>query len=104
MAEVGMAAGVVLVGAVSASASELDCFSPLLVLPITADTVTTMIHTPMATHPHTAMALMAMDIGAHTMATAAITPAIVTQDITPIVAITIAMARTTPIVATHIAE
>jgi len=97
MAEVGMAAGVAVVGAGAVSASELDCFSPLLVRPITADT-------PTATHPHTAMALMAMDIGAHTMATAAITPAIVTQDITPIVAITIAMAGTSPIVATHIAE
>ena len=60
--------------------------------------------TPMATRPHTAMALMATDIAAHTMATAAITRAIVTQGITPIVAITIGMVPTTPIVATPIAD
>ena len=94
-----MAAGVVLVGAgaVSASASELDCFSPQLVLPTTVDTVTTMILMLMATHQHTAP-LMAMNIGEPTMATGGITPAIVMQGITPIVAITIA------IEAMHIAE
>ena len=107
MAEAGMAVGVAVVGAgaVSASASEPGCSSPLLlVLPTTVDTATTMTLTPMATRRHTAMALMATDIAAHTMATAAITRAIVTQGITPIVAITIGMVPTTPIVATPIAD
>ena len=58
----------------------------------------------MATRRHTAMALTATDIAAHTMATAAITRAIVTQGITPIVAITIAMVATTHIVGTPTAE
>jgi len=69
MAEAGVA--VVGAGAVLASASEPGCFSPLLlVLPTTVVTATTMTLTDMVTGPHTAMALMATDIGAHTMATA----------------------------------
>ena len=106
MAEAGMAAGVAVVGAgaVSASASEPGCSSPLLlVLPTTVGTATTT-PIPMATRPHTAMALTATDIAAHTMATAAITRAIVTPGITPNVAITIGMVLTTPIVATPIAD
>jgi hypothetical protein len=43
----------------------------------------------------------ATDIVAHTMAMAAITRAIVTQGITPILAITIGAVPTTPIVATR---
>ena len=86
-------------------ASEPGCSSPLLlVLPTTVDTATTVALTPMATRRHTAMALMATDIAAHTMATAAITRAIVTQGITPIVAITIGMVPPIPIVATPIAD
>ena len=104
MAEVGTAAaagmavaGAVVVGAgaVSALASEPVCFSLLLLTLLTTAGTATTIHTIMATRLLTAMALMAMDTVAPTMAMAATTRAIGTQVITPIVVITIGMVATT---------
>ena len=106
MVEVGMAAGVVVVGVggVGLGIGTGLLLAAALALPTTADTATTMILTPMATGLHTAMVLMAMDIAAPIMATAAITRATDMQPITPIVVITIAMVGTTHIAGTPIVE
>jgi hypothetical protein len=84
--------------------SEPACFSLLLLALLTTAATATTTHTPVATRLLTAMALMAMDTVAPTMAMAATPRAIGTPGITPIVVITIGMVATTHIVGTPTVE